>query len=112
MRELTNNRLKKIRSIVLAVTVIIVLDVINLEISKKEAIIADGSTILLRIAPRDPRSLLQGDYMALRYTLAETVAEKARDSDISDGLIVVELADSDEADFVAIYDGQPLTDSQ
>lgn len=112
MREAIDKRLNKIRTAVLAGTAIVIVGAINLEISKKEAIIADGSTVLLRIAPRDPRSLLQGDYMALRYTLAETVAGKARDADIRDGLIVIELAESGEAGFVAIYDGQALADTQ
>ncbi len=34
---------------------------------KKESIITDGKLILIPLAPRDPRSLLQGDYMSLSY---------------------------------------------
>ena len=58
------------RTIVLAVTVATVLLAINVEIAGKEQIVRNGETVLLRIAPRDPRSLLQGDYIALRYTVA------------------------------------------
>jgi len=112
MRETTHKLSDRIRLIVLAVTVIIILGVINFEIMKKEAIVADGATVLLRIAPRDPRSLLQGDYMALRYAMAATVAAKAKDANITDGLIVAELAESGEASFVAIYDGQSLSGTQ
>jgi len=36
----------------------------------KERVIARGRTVLLELAPVDPRSLIQGDYMRLRY--AET----------------------------------------
>ena len=112
MRETTLKLSNNTRNIVLAVTVIIILGVINFEIMKKEAIVADGATVLLRIAPRDPRSLLQGDYMALRYSMAGQVATEAKEANITDGLVVTELAESGEASFVAIYDGQPLTDTQ
>ena len=66
------------RTFVLAVTVVTVLLAINVEIAGKERIVRNGETVLLRIAPRDPRSLLQGDYMALRYTMAGVVAREAR----------------------------------
>lgn len=112
MRETTHSLSDKTRLIVLAVTVAIILGVINFEIMKKEAIVADGATVLLRIAPRDPRSLLQGDYMALRYSMAATVATEAKNANVTDGMLVVELAESGEASFVAFYDGQPLTDTQ
>ena len=39
----------------------------GLTIRAKEQILADGRTVLLELAPLDPRSLIQGDYMALRY---------------------------------------------
>ena len=102
----------KLRSIVLAVSVMAILALINVEITKKEAIVADGTRVLLRIAPRDPRSLLQGDYMALRYAMAETVASEAKDAQMTDGLVVVRLDESGEATFVAIYEGQALSDTQ
>lgn len=35
-----------------------------------ERILADGRVVLLELAPVDPRSLMQGDYMALNYALA------------------------------------------
>jgi uncharacterized membrane-anchored protein len=39
----------------------------GLSIRAKERVLADGRTLLLELAPVDPRSLIQGDYMALRY---------------------------------------------
>lgn len=112
MRETTHRLSDKTRLVVLGLTVLIILGVINFEIMNKEAIVADGATVLLRVAPRDPRSLLQGDYMALRYAMAATVAGQAKDANSTDGFLVVELAESGEASFVAFYDGQPLTDTQ
>ena len=43
----------------------------NSSVVKKEQIIADGQLILLALAPVDPRSLMQGDYMELRYSLSQ-----------------------------------------
>ncbi len=100
------------RIIVLAVTITIVLTLINIEIAGKERIVRNGTTVLLRIAPRDPRSLLQGDYMALRYTMAGIVASEAERFEMDDGIAVIELGALDEARFVALYDGQQLQDRQ
>ncbi len=34
-----------------------------------ETLIRDGDTVLLELAPADPRSLIQGDYMALAWSV-------------------------------------------
>ncbi|WP_407279448.1 GDYXXLXY domain-containing protein [Aromatoleum evansii] len=34
-----------------------------------ERILAEGHIVLVQLAPVDPRSLMQGDYMALRYAI-------------------------------------------
>ncbi len=39
-------------------------------IASKQALLHNGRTVLLPLAPVDPRSLMQGDYMDLRYALA------------------------------------------
>ncbi len=100
------------RTIVLAVTIAIVLAVINLEIVGKERIIKKGTTVLLRLAPRDPRSLIQGDYMALRYRIVREVARQAEQLGKDDGIAVIELGKLNEARFVGLYDGEPIQDGQ
>lgn len=42
---------------------------------KKESIIKNGKHLLLELAPADPRSLIQGDYMALSYALSSNISE-------------------------------------
>jgi uncharacterized membrane-anchored protein len=101
-----------VRYFVLLVTVVAVLGLVNREIIGKEHILHDGRIVLLRLAPRDPRSLLQGDYMALRYSMAGEVATAAKQHDVNDGRVIVALRENGEADFVAIYDGQQLTATQ
>lgn len=44
---------------------------INYSIYAKEHIKSHGEVIYLQLAPVDPRSLMQGDYMALRFSIAE-----------------------------------------
>jgi uncharacterized membrane-anchored protein len=100
------------RIIVLAVTVATVLLAINVEIAGKEQILRNGTTVLLRIVPRDPRSLLQGDYMALRYTMAGAVAREAEQFEMNDGIAVIELVELNEARFVSLYKDQQLQDRQ
>lgn len=38
-------------------------------VSQHEATLARGEVVLLELAPVDPRSLMQGDYMALRFAV-------------------------------------------
>jgi uncharacterized membrane-anchored protein len=61
--------------------------------------------MLLRLAPIDPRSLIQGDYMLLRYAMANSIPKKQLQDK---GDIVVSLDENDAARFIRIYDGGPL----
>ena len=96
----------RVRLAVLVLGAFLVLALANLQIFGKEAIVRDGRTVLLRLAPVDPRSLIQGDYMALRYAMAGEVAEAAGNAGVNDGVAVVRIDANCEASFVAIYDGQ------
>lgn len=49
----------------------LILLVVNMGIAQRERILASGSRVVLALAPVDPRSLMQGDYMALRFEAAE-----------------------------------------
>ncbi|MES3013030.1 MAG: GDYXXLXY domain-containing protein [Pseudomonadota bacterium] len=48
---------------------LLVLGAVNFAIVGKEHIKRDGEVVYLPLAPVDPRSLMQGDYMALRFAL-------------------------------------------
>jgi uncharacterized membrane-anchored protein len=39
-------------------------------IGEKESLLRNGQTVYLKLAPVDPRSLLQGDYMSLNYDVS------------------------------------------
>jgi uncharacterized membrane-anchored protein len=97
---------ERTRLLVAAVTAGLILAVVNLEIAGKERVVREGRTVLLRLAPVDPRSLLQGDYMALRYSMAGEVASAAQAAGVDDGTIVVALDPRGVASFVEIDRGR------
>ncbi|ACC98846.1 Uncharacterized membrane-anchored protein [Elusimicrobium minutum Pei191] len=49
---------------------LIILSVLAYNVFKKEIMLARGQTFYLELAPVDPRSLLQGDYMQLNYKIS------------------------------------------
>lgn len=53
-----------------------------------ERILAEGRVVLLELAPIDPRSLMQGDFMSLNYALGNELRHK---SAREDGYAVVRL---------------------
>lgn len=55
------------RSAALALGSVAMLLVANIAIWQNEALIRDGRPVYVALAPVDPRSLMQGDYMALRF---------------------------------------------
>lgn len=57
----------------IAAGAVLVLAAVNLAIAGKESVIRDGEIVYLELAPVDPRSLMQGDYMALRFRLANDI---------------------------------------
>lgn len=63
-----------------AVTIVIallglalVLILMNMNIIKYENHLANGDSVLLELAPVDPRGFMQGDYMALSYALESNI---------------------------------------
>jgi uncharacterized membrane-anchored protein len=59
--------------ILIAVGAVLVLGAVNFSIYGKERIKRDGEVMFLDLQPRDPRSLMQGDYMTLRFRLAQEI---------------------------------------
>lgn len=80
----------------------IILILANYLIISKERILADGQTMLLELAPRDPRSIMQGDYMALRYRMASTIGGQSKGL-TEEGRVVVNVDDNNVARFGRVY---------
>ena len=97
---------------------VIILAVVNFSIFSKEQHLKQGDTVYLKLAPVDPRSLMQGDYMALRFEAANQLynALQSPHSEMvkstHDGQIVVHLDENKVGTFQAIYQGQPLQENE
>ena len=81
----------------LAFAAVLVLLVANTAIWQKEDLIAHGQALFVPLAPVDPRSLMQGDYMALRFAFTESMAP-----------LNTELAAGQRPHVVALRDGRGI----
>ncbi len=76
---------------------------------QKELVLQHGRTVLLELAPVDPRSLMQGDYMVLSYAITRELRGGWRRPDQTerwplDGHLVIILDDRQVARFVRRHD--------
>ncbi|WP_372870409.1 GDYXXLXY domain-containing protein [Shewanella sp.] len=82
--------------------------VVNMDIVKKERQLAQGTVVRVALAPVDPRSLMQGDYMALSYALEDGIQAALTQDELTrniDGYFWVSLDDRQVAHFIAIDRG-------
>jgi len=89
----------KIRLLIMWVVAALVLVVTNVLIFQKERLLASPQFILLELAPVDPRSMIQGDYMALAYAITR---EDPQDLPTDGQLVVAAGADS-VARYLRVY---------
>ena len=59
--------MKKYSRILIIANLILLLGYFNWSVYQKEQTLKEGQLVLLQLAPVDPRSLMQGDYMRLNY---------------------------------------------
>lgn len=105
--------------IIVAVTLLVILAVVNWAIWDKEGHLAEGEVMYLELAPVDPRSLMQGDYMALNFALSNriqsTLNQARADEDIlkaHNGTVVVRLNEKRIAHFERLENGDPLSENE
>lgn len=65
--------------VLLAASLLLVLAAAAGVVRSYERTLGEGSIILAELAPVDPRSLMQGDYMALRFAIDEELASRGVD---------------------------------
>lgn len=61
------------RAAILWLGLLATLVTVNMTVWGYEKLRTEGSVVYLELAPKDPRSLMQGDYMALRLAIAREV---------------------------------------
>lgn len=55
---------------------VVILCAVNWSIYNKEQLLNQGESVALELAPVDPRSLMQGDYMVLDFVIAQQVGQQ------------------------------------
>lgn len=105
--------------IIVSVTLLVILAAVNWAIWDKEGHLAEGEVMYLELAPVDPRSLMQGDYMALNFALSNriqsTLYQARADEDIlkaRNGTVVVRLDEKRIAHFQRLENGDPLSENE
>ncbi len=93
------------RSKVMVAVSLLIFGFLNYAIYEKEQIIAKGEVVLLQLAPVDPRSLMQGDYMRLNYAIG---AGSHTEGSSERGLMVIAADENKVAHFVRFYTGENL----
>lgn len=89
----------------IGLTGLLILAFVNVHIYQKEQLLTQGQVVLLELAPIDPRSLLQGDYMALRFQLQDAIP---LEDPGRDGFAIVVLDEAGVARFRRLDQGAPL----
>lgn len=86
-----------------------VLAVAGYLVADKERIIRGGETVYLELAPVDPRSLMQGDYMALRFAAAQAANRAVEEDSLPrTGHLVLDVDERGVARFQALDRGRSL----
>lgn len=79
------------------VFVIALLGAVNYKVQQFEDVLATGKPVVLKIAPVDPRSLMQGDYMVLNYAILSEIQQSQFLSESDESLESNESIDAGEA---------------
>ncbi|WP_337074850.1 GDYXXLXY domain-containing protein [Aeromonas veronii] len=95
------------RQLALLLSGLAILAGINATVWRYEHAMSSGEVVLLRLAPVDPRSLMQGDYMRLNYEIARelTSRDNRATQDKGSDTLVIRLDAHQVASLVA--DGKP-----
>ncbi|MEE9706809.1 GDYXXLXY domain-containing protein [Aeromonas veronii] len=95
------------RQLALLLSGLAILAGINATVWRYEHAMSSGEVVLLRLAPVDPRSLMQGDYMRLNYEIARELTSRDARATQNKGsdTLVIRLDAHQVATLVA--DGKP-----
>jgi len=98
------------------ISMLLIVVLVNHDIYKKEQILEKGQMVLLELAPLDPRSIMQGDYMRLRFAIERQML-KEEDEDINynsiqHGYFVANLNSNNIGTFSHIDKGEALAENQ
>jgi uncharacterized membrane-anchored protein len=90
------------RGAIALLTAVAALAAVNFSIAGKERLLAEGRVVYLELAPVDPRSIMQGDYMQLNYQIAVEISRLLPEPAPGDGRVVVTLDPRSVASFARL----------
>lgn len=104
--------MKKQSRILIITNLLLLLGYLNWSIYQKEQTLRDGQLVLFELAPVDPRSLMQGDYMSLRYR--EATSDLLGDTQVAThGYAVLNIDSNRVARIIRLKDAlEPLNDNE
>jgi uncharacterized membrane-anchored protein len=100
------------RKWVVVLATLALLIAVNLGIASRERLLENGRVVLLELAPVDPRSLMQGDYMALRFRVANEAFADRNVGQRPDGRVVLSVDARGVGTFRRIDTGGRLADDE
>lgn len=97
----------------IALSLLAIVGAANIGIRQKEALIRDGQPVFVELAPVDPRSLMQGDFMRLNFNLpGEPQERRAGMLRRERPFVVVRRDQRGIAQALRIADGTPLAEGE
>jgi uncharacterized membrane-anchored protein len=101
------------RKVIVLLAGLAVLAFVNVSIHQRETLLTEGKVVLLELAPVDPRSLMQGDYMALDFAAARVLRDQRDQETVAEnGRIVLRLDPRGVGSFTRIDAGRPLAPNE
>ena len=95
---------------IIALNLILFLGYFGYSIQDKEQILNEGENVLLKLAPVDPRSLMQGDFMTLNYEVSREITKQ---KDVEGTYLVISKDESDIGHFKRIQTSEePLSENE
>lgn len=104
--------MKIVRILLILAGLAIVLAVANRNIRAYQEVIDSGTRVLLELRPVDPRSLIQGDYMLLRYADKAFPSADVLETLPRTGTLVLLLDGNDVGTYSRRDDGAPLAPNE
>lgn len=103
-----------LRPIILFGNLLVFLVMVNWGIWTAEQNLANGEVAYLELAPVDPRSLFQGDYMMLAYAIEDQAQISRSDGSYErNGFIVIRLDEKRVVRFLRVYvEGEQLEEGE
>lgn len=85
------------------VFLIALLGAVNYKVQQFEDVLATGKPVVLKIAPADPRSLMQGDYMVLNYAILSDLQQSQFSSESNETTGIDEPSPSEKKAYILVH---------